>query len=397
MLTYFVVILIVLFGFCGLAIDMGRVELRTLQLQAIADASAVDAATELQRGTSTWQNTVATDLANGEYLNNIPATATSTVQQTAVSGPYLNDYSAVQTSVQQTMSTIFLGLVSSAHSSINLSVHAVAEIPPCTYFFANPAVIGTTAGVYEASAGLNPSCPVYSAAGVDIDGFGHINGGQVKTAGPASSTVLSGWIAPNPIYSAPVLGDPLAWITAPTFVSCNHTGASYTVSTTIFPGTYCGGLTISNGTVTMSPGLYIITGGVNITGATIQGTGVTMYLTKGGGSGFGTFSLQYSTMNVSAPTDSSAGGIPGIVLFGDRTWSGGNEDFIFNGASYYGDGIIYATHTGVYDWSCNMYAPNYFNIVAANMYSFGSSVNPSSNYSNISGGSPLRTVITLVQ
>ena len=59
------------------------------------------------------------------------------------------------------------------------------------------------------------------------------------------------------------MADPLAAITSPVFPgACTYTGISVNGGAyTVGPGTYCGGISISNATVTLYPGLYVITGG----------------------------------------------------------------------------------------------------------------------------------------
>ncbi len=85
-------------------------------------------------------------------------------------------------------------------------------------------------------------------------------------------------------------------------------------------GTYCGGLTLNNATVVLDAGLYIITGRLSMTKGTVDGvSGVTLYFTSGGGSGYGAVSVtgsapgnyQFSSnLLLAAPTSSSGGGIP---------------------------------------------------------------------------------------
>jgi Flp pilus assembly protein TadG len=51
--NYFAIILTILLGFCGLAVDIGRIELRTNQQQAAADAGALAGAGELMHSSNT--------------------------------------------------------------------------------------------------------------------------------------------------------------------------------------------------------------------------------------------------------------------------------------------------------------------------------------------------------
>jgi Putative Flp pilus-assembly TadE/G-like len=415
MLVYFAVILTVLIGFCGLTLDTGLIEVRTLQLQSAADAAAIGVATEVSYGYSnTMQQAANSDVASYESLNGLPGTAPDPVVL-GVSG----DYSTVGVTIHQSVNTIFMGVLSRANANITLAATAVAAFPPCMYFFGNPNLnmgfntLRTQA--YEiASAGVDPplGCPVYTASGVSIDYFARLAGMQLKNSGPAGVSLISGNLSVPPLYNVPVMSDPLAYLAAPSPGSCaNASPLSYTSSTTLHPGTYCGKTSGSVTTpaisvsancstttvVTLSPGLYIIAGGIYFDCVTVQGTGVTMYFTNKSGVGYGIFNLYSSTWNVSAPTDPSAGGLPGIVIFGDRNWSGGNQDFSLMFSTWVGDGVIYVSNTGIYDWITPMSAPNYLNIVAANMYSYNGEIRPAINYASLPAGNPLQTVVTLVQ
>lgn len=404
MLVYFGVILVMLLGFCGLAIDVGRMELRTAQLQAAADEGAISAAAEAQRTPPSMQqgaalNAATTNVAAFEAANNIPtANTTVTTINPATAGTFANDLFAVQTTITQKFPLNFLGLVTKANMT-TVSASAVALIPPCAFFFSSPGT-GNSYGFNVASAGFFSPCPVYAQTGFIVDGFSWYSYGQARATGTSGGSTIQGSMYPTPVYSVPTQPDPLAYLVAPSFSgTCDHTGAIYTKPQTLQPGTYCGGLTVNNTTVTMQPGLYIVTGGVNFTThATINGSGVTIYLTQGGGSGFGTFSLNRSSnMYLSAPTDSLSGRYPGILLFADRAWVGGAQDFRFDSSTFQGDGIIYVRGTGIYDWKCNLSGPSYFSIVTENMYSFGSTTSIANNYAPLSGGNPLHVTVSLVQ
>lgn len=398
MLVYFAISLVALLGFCGLALDVGRMELRQVQLQAAADASALSAAAELQHANASWQSAATAEATSMAAANGYP-TPTVTVQRGATFGAYANDNSAVQVTLTQPFSTTFLKLI--GMPSASLSAKAAAMIPPCVFLMGNPG-IPSRGGVdlSLASTGLNNlPCPTYAKDGYSVDGFSHICCTTPKTSGPASGSNVTGWTSPAIQYNSPRIADPLAYIAAPVFTGCTYTAKIYTGN--IGPGTYCGGIKVSNSTLNMAPGLYIVTGGVSFSASTINGTGVTIYLTQGGGSGFGWFGADHSTLNLSAPTDASAGGIAGILLFGDRNWTpsspGQTEDFSFVFSSLYGDGIIYTTGTGIYDWTSPMSAPHYFTMVTANLSPQAAAIVPSANYSLLPGGDPLHLPIALIQ
>jgi len=54
MIPFFAAVLPVLILFCGLALDVGMIELKTLQMQSAADAAAIGAELEYVRNTGNW-------------------------------------------------------------------------------------------------------------------------------------------------------------------------------------------------------------------------------------------------------------------------------------------------------------------------------------------------------
>ena len=429
------------------------------QLQAAADIGALAAAGELWHGGtgSNWQTAADNDIAVYETANNIPSTAPSGLTLGATYGPYVGDKSVVQVTVTQSFPTIFLGLLTRANSSITLTAKSVAQIPPCMVFSGNPNYSGTYA-FSVASSGVDVqqswTCPLYTKTGTSVDYFSHFYGSQTRSSAVSALSYFGSTSNP-PVYSVPPLTDPLAYISSPGAGSCTNaspisklnqaSGAilSYT------PGTYCGktaaftpgpancgevvstitpamdiegtyvsamsgvgcptqaggaslnyangGNCTSNPTVNFAPGLYVFVGGVNFTCVTLAGSGVTMYFTRNSSVGYGQMRMTSSTWQVNAPTTPANGGIPGISIMNDRNWSGSADDFQWMYSSWYADGIVYLTGTGIYDFNMPMSAPNYLNLVAANMYDYDGNIQPAVNYKNLSAGDPMYTAITLVQ
>jgi len=320
-------------------------------------------------------------------------------------------------------------------------------------FMGNPTVSGTY-DFWNASTSLHPGigCPSYYRDGFQIDGFSNIAGSQIRSAGPSSASRPDGWSSFAPIYNVPVLADPLAYITAPTAGTCLNANPitllnqSTSTNIVLVPGTYCGktfpyigtslcnltasvttpaidiqgsqtipfggvgcptqsayngGNCTSTPTVTFSPGLYIIIGGMNLNCVTATGSGVTLFFTKNSMVSFGQFAMISSTWNVSAPNDSSGGGIAGVSVMSDRNWTpssiGATQDFQWTYGTYNADGVIYLTKTGLNAYALNMSAPNYLNFVVANLYNYFGGVYPSNNYANLPAGNPMRLYPTLVQ
>ncbi len=125
---------------------------------------------------------------------------------------------------------------------------------------------------------------------------------------------------PGAITNAPPAADPFADVPVPT------SGTTYTSTggAVLQPGHYTNGMTLS-GTKTLSPGVYIVSGGnfkINAN-ANISGSGVTIYFTAGTSVSInGT-----ATVNLSAPT---SGTYSGMLFFGDRS---ATDDVTLNGTA----------------------------------------------------------------
>jgi len=398
MTVLFAAILPVVILFCGLALDVGMIEMKTLRLQSAADAAALGAEIEYERNTGNWVTMGQQDAGINGFTNGTNNVTVAIVQQPST-GPYAGDYDALQATVSQQVNTIFMGTLNGGKFTV--MAQAVALVPPCAYFFG----LNTTDNpdpfwVKNTSDSLTTTCPLYIGTGLDVEGA-TLSAGAENVTGPAGSSTVTGTATPAPRYNAATMTDPLALIVSPSFSSCTVTSYSLSSgSATLNPGTYCGGMQLTSSTVTLNPGLYILTGGSTWNGSTVTGTGVTIFMTQGGGSGFGMFNIDgTSTIALTAPTDSSHGGVPTIVVMTDRSWSDAahNEDFQCSASTITGDGIYYTTGTGQFFTHCTISAPNYLGMVADNLYSSGSTISVASNYSNITTGNPFHPLGGLVQ
>jgi hypothetical protein len=417
----FAVSMLVCVLFCGLTLDIGRMELLKIQMQSASDAAAIGAELESERGvpssTANWDfaSQGKQDAALNGFSDGVNG-ATVTVVQNPTSGPYAGRYDAIQATITQTFSTIFMGTLNGG--SWTMTTQSVALVPACNYFLGGYS--SSYANTFQnASATLNATCPVYSNYSFVVDGFSKGFGFGWDVTGSAGNSDPGGWVSqqsetnshpgPAATFGVSLMTDPLATtVTQPVFSSCSFTSKSITSgSATLSPGTYCGtastvGLTVSNATVTLKPGLYIITGGAACNGSTITGTGVTLFFTKGNGAGYGQFRTGDSSpcsLSLSAPVNTSNGGITAILFFADRNWvATSSADFSLNTyGSFSGDGIWYLPYAGIYIWLNTWDVPDYGSFIARNMYFFGTGINSNGDYSWLSGGSPFRRTGVLVQ
>jgi len=384
--------------FCGLTVDIGMLELRQLQLQNAADAAALGGQIESERGTNNWVAQGQSDASANGFTNGVNGVTVTLVQQPST-GAYAGHYDAIQATVSQTVQTVFMGTLNGGH--VTLQAQSVALITPCVYLTGTGSLqrysLDVANGYFNGD-----SCPIYINTGMNVESYGQMAVNATNVAGSSGSSSNPGFLYPSPVYNAAKITDPLAAITSPSFSgTCNHT--SYNLSSgsaTLSPGNYCKGITLSSSTVTMNPGLYIITGGVTWSGATVSGTGVTLFFTQGGGASYGQIVIQSgSNVTISAPNDTSSGAIPGVLIFTDRNWTHTNQnDIYFGNSTIRGDGIWYLPGAGLWMQSCGTFGgPHYMGIVADHLTTGGTIVNPTNNYSYVVSGNPFVPIGGLVQ
>ena len=191
--------------------------------------------------------------------------------------------------------------------------------------------VQTTCGIYVNSSatvalyiGGNPpggaGSPAISASSIAIVG-NYQNGGQ-------------GTLVPNPLTGQTAVTDPLASLPEPTAGYCTATNYNFSQgTTTLYPGTYCGGIHISGGNVTFSAGQYIMLGGgltIDSASTTATGSGVFFYNTSNSSYSYGTLTISgQPNVTFSAPT---SGTYQGIFWFTDRAQTSNSQNQI-NGAT----------------------------------------------------------------
>jgi len=352
---------------------------------------------EAERGTNNWVAQGKADAGVNGFTDGV-GNATVTIAQQPSSGPYAGDYDAIQATVTTTVSTIFMGALNGG--KVTLSAQAVSLQTPCVYLTGTGALQSYSLEAQNGSM-LADSCPIYVNTNMYVASDGNMAVDAINVSGPASSSSIAGFAYPSPHFNSPPLADPLAAIASPSFSGCDQTSYSNpNASFSLSPGTYCKGLNFSHKSVTLNPGLYIITGGADWSNSTVTGNGVTLFFTKGGGGGYGQFLIgPYSTVNLTAPTTTSNGAIATILVFADRSWTAtGAQDFELLSSTIQGDGIWYLTGAGLLVYSCGTFAgTDYLGVVADNTQFAGTYFEPGNNYSNIPTGNPFRPLGGLVQ
>ena len=179
-----------------------------------------------------------------------------------------------------------------------------------------------------------------SSSGTDLQGAANLTTSLLTTPGNYAikgaatlnaTTILTG-AAPTP--------DPFASLPTPGAGICQ----TYSGGSTLTPGTYCGGITVNNGTnLMLSAGTYVVNGGdFKLNGnATIDGSaGVTLIFINGA-----TFHFNGGgAMTLNAP---AGGTYKGVAIYVDRADANANADVINGTANITINGALYAPSQSV--------------------------------------------------
>jgi len=178
------------------------------------------------------------------------------------------------------------------------------------------------------------------------------------------------------------------------YTFCGPVVLSGNGTVTLQPGLYEGGISITgNSNVTFSAGTYILAGGgLSVTGnSTLSGSGVTFYNTSSSSFAYAPIDLTGNeTANLSAPT---SGSLQGILFFQDRsvTGSSSNGSSVVGNSSSTFNGVVYFPTTSL-SYLGNSSSTGYTFLIADTISIVGNAnVSLGSNYSSLSGGSPIKS------
>lgn len=373
-IVIFAVALVALLAITALAIDGGMIYSDRRYSQSAADASSlagggVAASTMDDLGVIYTEFTctnsgVATARADAidaaisrAASNNFPTLDGEIADQHGVETLCVNDtanfdkHIDVHTLVSSTTNTSFAQIFTNGEY-VN-RVEAVVRVRPRTEFAFGNAIVATSPNCQNANEGgvwfdgdsnvvingggvFSNACINASGSALSIDvnngGIGYVttyteNGSPTVDPAPGQAP------APMPDYGIP---EPVC----PTTTPKPHTGQG-----TINPGNYSR-IKLTNGDLTLNPGLYCMSGDLNISGGHLIGDGVTIFFVSGSTNFKDDFGVAGNPeIDLYAPTEANLVGnaIPGVVIY---TTTSGNVTLLGNGDSTY-EGIIYAPHADV--------------------------------------------------
>jgi hypothetical protein len=388
----------VLLGFGGLAVDLGYIQYQERQQQSAADAAAIAGAQQLiYANTCPDQSAAQTAAANGAKANgftNGSGSVTVTAVNPPASGPLSSDNCAVEVDVYSPHPTWFsklFGMSGNVTTSATAVIESVNSGPggPCLIaldnggsgnaFTASGITVNspscgvqvngnvTTSGstlkteffgysgsLVESGSDFNPAAaqmlPVVNPC-PDITGCNYLSqAGNEPTPPPSASACPSYTLAGQSNVQIPYGTGCYSQITISGSSNITMAAGTYNVgsltasgsSITLQPGTYGNGsaaITASGIPVTLTPGLYNFDGGVDLSGSTVNGNGVTIYQTSGA------FTVSGSSGTLSACTAScSSGAVSGVLYYQPPSNTSGSA-FSGSGSTY--NGLVYAPNAAL--------------------------------------------------
>lgn len=320
-------------GAAGFGVETAYWYHKDLELQQAADKSAYTAAIEKRAGSNT--NKI---LSTATYIatENGYQPGTLAVHYPPTAGAYIGNTTAIEVELSIELPRFFTRVFFS--DTVGEKARAVAIMQTA----ANACILAlsTTAAAaarFSGSTDLNlVGCTVMSNSmtsdAVSVQGSAKLTTDCIIAVGDVSLTSGATMTeCPGAITNAPPAADPFADIEVPSGSGPTFTNTSGAV---LQPGNYTNGMNLS-GTKTLSPGVYVVSGGnfkINAN-ANISGTGVTIYFAAGTSVSInGT-----ATVNLSAPT---SGTYSGLLFFGDRSATdgvtlNGTADSKLTGAIYF--------------------------------------------------------------
>jgi Flp pilus assembly protein TadG len=365
--------LTVLMLMAGMGVDVGYLRYQKQQMQRAADAGAL-AGASARAYNGAWKAAAVADVnANGftTMKNDGTSTGVTILVDKPWEGPFAGQAGYVEVSVSQPQPTFFMKVFLPAdQNTVPVRSWAVASaVAPgsgCIYamdpnsdpgtFLVNGSVtISSTCAIYVNSSNSSALTKLGNSGTIKASYIGIVGecsaNGSIGCAPPAVVSDLSSGQMPV-THIAPV-NDPLANV-CPTTASCpelipSPTCASPTGNGKIYSqGTYCGTISLgSTNTYTFNPGVYILLGGLSVSGSPIiNGTGVTFYNTYNASHPYGGITMTGSpTVTLSAPT---TGDLAGMLFFQDRRVPVGSSGSNFKGSSAQGyTGSIYFPTTDI--------------------------------------------------
>ncbi|MGH7903870.1 MAG: pilus assembly protein TadG-related protein [Candidatus Dormibacteraceae bacterium] len=326
MIAIVAVAALALIALTGLVVDGGEVTTEHRDAQNAVDAAALAAAIQIANNQQESNATaVATLVAGRDGISTSDLTIAYYDGSGASTGTAAN-VATIKATIKHAFGTIFLPILGIDSATVGATATAtVAHGGGCVICVMDPSasgvlnlannaeldVVGGPIAVNSSSATavtLGTNAILNDSSAIDIVG-GYQAGGTYT---------------PLPTTGTPAVADPFA--SAPVPVVTNHPSCC---GTTLDPGVYSTISIGNNASVTLNPGIYVITGGISLlNNSSLTGHGVMIYLAcsayptpcTAGQAGAALTAKNNINLDLSAP---STGTYQGMVIFGDRNNTAG--------------------------------------------------------------------------
>jgi len=326
--------LVVILGAVAFSVDGGRMLAQRRNVQAATDAAALAAAADLYN--NYWTNNgldpshtardaaIAAATANG-FTNGGNTTVTINIPPST--GAYAGKSGYAEVLIQYTDTRTFGSVLGS--DPVPVGGRAVAIGQPIAANVGILVLDPSAKSAFNSNGGgasvVNGTPVVVNsthAQGSIAGGGGSLTADEFDLAGGYTTTGGGSFV--GPIHTGrQAMGDPLTDIPVPDPASMtvrSNNKTQYTSgSTTLSPGVYTGGISVSgSGTLTLLPGIYYMDGGgFSFSGqGSLEGRGVMIYNNPGNGNSDGISVSGQGSMILSAPT---SGVYQGMTFFQNRT------------------------------------------------------------------------------
>lgn len=344
----------VIMGMAGLGLDVSNWMMQKRNLQTAADAAALAGAYELLNGDE--QNVQSAAL--NEAINNgydADGDGSITVNITGEDGDQ-----QIEVTIRARANTFVSSLINGDASYTETVAAAEAGGGDGSFCMlsldetANGA-ISTQGNVTINAAGCGIAVNSSSDSALDIGGTSDVDIGQLSIAGgidvgnnaDINYADLDTGVAATP--------DPYEDLEVPESAPCSRADSRHSLSinsdTVLSPGTYCGGINISNGDVDFEPGVYVIDGGdfSITTNGNVFGEGVSFVLTNSGEGSDASLNIAAGgDLYFSAPE--AGNDMEGVVFYQDRNIRehASNGNSITGSASLNIEGVAYFPENNVF-------------------------------------------------
>lgn len=305
----------------GLASDYAMMTKVRQDLQHAADAAAIAGAREIPLAMSNAKQVASAARSYAAYRltkDSAASDAKLAAGNLSMDIEVVDDFSAVKVTITQAWTPFFLHFIDGGVTPLtvtsqarfvgrnNICVLGLDGKGPAVNLDRNSRLTGNNCGVFSNSK---------DSDGLKID-VGAIASATILCSSGGAWVSGSARVTPAPITDCPPVADPLANRAAPSVGTCDHKNLTLnSVTKTLDPGVYCGGLTIKgSASITLNPGIYVIKdGGLTVIAqASMAGEGVGFFIT---GNASSTHFTMQTHITLTAPKD---GPMAGLLFFEDR-------------------------------------------------------------------------------